>query len=233
MNINRTACLAFAALGSSVLMAGDFVNLDFEHPDLSHATPDPVIPGYLRAPASEALQGWSLTADAIPPTTIYVTPPGGSKPPVALTGGLGTIPGTGVDFGKYELYLDKPSEVPGSLEPIYRLSQFGTIPANATELIYYRAGSGLSRAGPVFQPGFAAPFQIFINGNSISYFEAGVSHADVSKYAGQQVSLEFVFPNRSYFDIAGFTIAPEPSTYALFGVGAVVLWCQCRRRSNS
>jgi len=27
---------------------GDFVNLDFEHPDLSHATPNHVIPGYLK-----------------------------------------------------------------------------------------------------------------------------------------------------------------------------------------
>ena len=225
MNINRTACLAFAALGSSVLMAGDFVNLDFEHPDLSHATPDPVIPSYLRAPASEALEGWSLTADAIPPTTIYVTSLGGSKPPVALTGGLGTIPGTGVDFGKYELYLDKPSEVPGSLEPIYRLSQFGTIPAGATELVYYHHGAGPGGAGPT--PG---SFQILINGNSIPYFEAGVSYANVSKYAGQQVSLEFVFAKgANIFDISGFTSAPEPSTYALVGLGAVALWWQGRR----
>ena len=164
MDIHYFACLAFAALWSSALMAGDFVNLDFEHPNLSHATPDPVIPGYLRAPASEALQGWSLTADGFPAATIYVTPPGGSKPPVALTGGLGMLPGTGVDLGKYELYLDKPSQVPGSLDPIYRLSQLGTIPAGAT-----------------------------------------------------------------IFDIAGFVTAPEPSTYALVGMGAVALWWQCRR----
>ena len=228
MNINRTACLAFAALGSSVLMAGDFVNLDFEHPDLSHATPDPVIPGYLRAPASEALEGWSLTADAIPPATIYVTPPGGAKPPVALTGGLGMLPGTGVDLGKYELYLDKPSQVPGSLDPIYRLSQLGTIPAGATELIYYRSGPGGAGAGPT--PG---SFQILINGNSMPYFEGrftSIGTADVSAFAGQQVSLEFVFPKGStIFDIAGFVTAPEPSTYALVGMGAVALWWQCRR----
>jgi hypothetical protein len=233
MNTNRLACLGFALLSAAPLAAGDFVNLDFEHPDLSHAKPDAIIPVYSIAPATEALRGWSLTADGLSVGTIYVTPPGGSKPPVALTGGEGILPGTGVNFGEYELYLDKPSEVPGSLQPIYHLSQLGTIPAGATELVYYRAGSGLSGAGPVFQPGFAAPFQIFINGNSVPYFEAGISYADVSKYAGQQVSLEFVFPSRSYFDIAGFTIAPEPSTYALFGLGAVALWWQCRRRSNS
>ncbi len=28
-------------------------------------------------------------------------------------------------------------------------------------------------------------------------------------------------------------LVPEPSTYALFGLGAVALWWQCRRRSNS
>ena len=231
MDIHYFACLAFAALWSSALMAGDFVNLDFEHPNLSHATPDPVIPGYLRAPASEALQGWSLTADGFPAATIYVTPPGGSKPPVALTGGLGMLPGTGVDLGKYELYLDKPSQVPGSLDPIYRLSQLGTIPAGATELIYYRSGPGGAGAGPT--PG---SFQILINGNSMPYAEdrfTRLGNANVSAYAGQQVSLEFVFPGSSYFDIAGFTIAPEPSTCALFGLGAVALWWQCRQRSNS
>ena len=82
--------------------------------------------------------------------------------------------------------------------------------------------------------GAPGAFQILINGQSIPYREFGISYADVSAYAGQQVSLEFVFPKGGgEFDIAGFTIAPEPSTYGLFGLGTVALWWQCRRRSNS
>ena len=67
----------------------------------------------------------------------------------------------------------------------------------------------------------------------MAYIEAGVGFANVSGFAGQQVSLEFVFPKGgSIFDIAGFTIAPEPSTYALFGLGAALLWWQHRRRKS-
>ena len=229
MKSQHLARLVFSVLVASSLSAGDFVNLDFEHPDLSHAIADPVVAGDFRAPTSEALQGWILTADVLPTTELFVTPPGGLRPPVALTGGEGTIPGTGVDFGKYELYLAAPSLAPNSLQPVYRLSQTGTIPAGATQLIYYRSGPGVG--GPSSNPSL---FQILINGPQVPYTEAGISYADVSAFAGKEVNLEFLFlkPGNS-FDIAGITIAPEPSTYALIGLAALALWWQCRRRSNS
>ena len=230
MKTQSLVCLACAAFSVSPMSAGDFVNLDFEHPDLSHAIADPVVAGDFRAPTSEALQGWILTADVLPTTQLFVTPPGGLRPPVALTGGEGAIPGTGVDFGKYELYLAAPSLAPNSLQPVYRLSQTGTIPAGAAYLVYYRTG-GVAPAGT---PG---AFQILINNASVPYTEGrftSIGTADIAAFAGQQVSLEFVFPKGGgEFDIAGFTIAPEPSTYALFGLGGVALWWQCRRRSNS
>ena len=228
MRTNPCACLAFAVLWSSTLLAGDFVNLGFDDPDLSHATSfqsGPLVGQ--SAPTSEAIRGWTFfSANSPTPDRTYIGV--ATTPPVALIG-VGRIPGTGVDFGKYGLYLANHSLAPDSLQPIYHLSQFGTIPAGATELVYYRSPGTSS-------PGTPGAFQILINNLPVPYTEGrftSIGIADVSGFAGQQVNLEFVFPKGgSEFDIAGFTIAPEPSTYALFAVGAVGLWWQCRRRSS-
>ena len=63
---------------------------------------------------------------------------------------------------------------------------------------------------------------------------SGISYADVSEFAGRQVNLEFIFPldGVTRFDIAGFVTTPEPSTYALCGIGAAILWWQRRRQGN-
>ena len=223
MKTHYLACFASIVLGSAFVVAGDFVNLDFEHPDLSHAVPYPLFPGSESAPTTEALRGWTLTADVIQLDRVAVS--ANNVPPVCLTVGAGNDP----TFGKYALYLANPTLAPNSLQPIYHLSQLGTIPAGATDLVFFRFGPSPGGLNPNF-----VPFKILINGQSVPYTEAGVGYANVSAFAGQQVSLEFVFPKGgSTFDIAGFTIAPEPSTYALFGLGAVALWWQFRRRSNS
>ena len=57
---------------------------------------------------------------------------------------------------------------------------------------------------------------------------------DVSGYAVQVATIEFVFRQgfSGGFDIFGFTQIPEPSTWALFGVGAVASgWAIRKRRS--
>ena len=232
MNIHCAGLFALVLPLSSPLDTSGFVNLDFEHPDLSHLRPGIFFgPDVQVGPTKELVRGWNLSIEGV-------------GPPVSQTyfgGGLSTsiqsafpFPSTGVDFGKHLLSLDSSSLAPGSFQPIYHLSQLGTIPAGAGELVYMRYGAGPSGAGPKFIPGWVAPFQIFINGQSMPYYEAGISSVDVSAFAGQKVNLEFVFPEGgNYFDIAGFTIAPEPSTYAMFGLGAAALWWQCRRRCNS
>ena len=217
--MKTTIIFAGVALTASHCLAGDFINLGFEQPNLSHATISD-FPGIQVAPTSEALQGWTLTG--IFPPGLDKTYIGGSTPPVAIKQGV-DFSRLGLDFGKYELYLDSPSQVPGSFQPIYHLSQLGTIPNGATKLVFYRFGPTAS----------FNPFNILINSQPVPFTEGGIGYADVSGFAGQQVKLEFVFPKGGNdFDITGFTIAPEPSTYALFGLGAALLWWQRRRRSS-
>jgi PEP-CTERM motif len=64
----------------------------------------------------------------------------------------------------------------------------------------------------------------------------GFPSVDVSRFAGQVVDLDFhvlQFPGSGasyFFDVIGFTQVPEPSTWALFGVGGAVMGWGLRRR---
>ena len=65
---------------------------------------------------------------------------------------------------------------------------------------------------------------MFVNGELAgdSIFPVPV---DVSRWAGQEVNLEFSLGAgaSSELDIFGFTSVPEPSTWALLGLGAAAL----------
>ena len=83
------------------------------------------------------------------------------------------------------------------------------------------------------------PMEMLINGKLLHTVDTTLSTmpiVDVSAYAGQVVNLEFHVFQKPFlgaqfqFDINGFTQVPEPSTWALFGVGAVTLaWSYHRR----
>lgn len=202
------------------VIAGAFTNLGFDSPDLTH------LDSFQQAPAGEAIRGWSLKLDngVAYPTRIIVA--NELVSPVSLTTDH-KIPGTDVDFGKYSLFM---GGVGSSVTPIYHLSQIGLIPGDAGALRFYLSDaiSGLPST---------AVFQFLINGQRVGLKMApgirpDILDADVSVYAGQDVNLEFVFGKtftRS-FDIAGFTTVPEPSTYALLGFGAALLWYHRRHR---
>jgi PEP-CTERM motif len=216
MNLRATLLL----LAPCAAVAGDFINLGFEDPNLTHAQPNQY--GKV-GPTSEVLQGWTLTLNSGVQYPPQITVSLDNPPPVSLTRAP-AIPSSAVDFGKYSLFL---GAVGNSLTPVYNLEQSGTIPPNAGDLVFYLASGSLSRSQ-------ADNFQISINGQSIPYTQAGIGYADVSAYAGQAVDLKFTFGSNSYhfFDIAGFTTTPEPPTYALFGLGAALLWWQTRRRAE-
>ena len=207
-------------VSGQTLSTDGFVNLNFESPNLSH--PQPFRDGFY-VPTPEAFDGWTWQGGIgsnFPPST-YVSE--NDLAPLSLLSELFThyvTRHTGVEFGQYSLSVGQL----GGPAFEYHLSQVGKVPKNAVGLQYYDSEIGL-------------PLQILLDGNPVSYSknQDGLGVADVSQYAGKTAKLEFVFPSVgsvNYFDIAGFTTTPEPSTYALFGIGAALLWWQGRRQGN-
>ena len=72
---------------------------------------------------------------------------------------------------------------------------------------------------------------MFINGERVGDTVNDLT-VDVSRFAGQEVDLEFLVASGASirFDILGFVPVPEPSTWALFGVGAAAVFCIGRRK---
>jgi hypothetical protein len=177
-------------------------------------------------PTSEALQGWSLKLEngVSFPAKTFVTRE--RAVPVSLTTAY-SIPGSNVSLGKYSLFFGGGGD---SLTPVYHLSQTGVVPVDASWLVFYLDDPFISSLP---QPN---GFLCLVNGSAANLFIGPafthVYYADVSGYAGQEVNLQFVF-GKSFshsFDIAGFTTVPEPSSYALLGLGAALLWYHRRHR---
>ncbi len=197
------ACL----LGSSPLAADPFINLTFDEPDLSGPLELAFPGGPFIENASQLLRGWNATDGGVPILTI------GYAPYLRSTdGGPLNVVGHSPDrvstaFGANEVWLR--SAFPGGE---LRLGQMGTIPADAAGLV-------ISSAGYI---------QAFINGVKVGEVNPNLGTRtvlDVSPYTGQNVSLEFLVRRNdsARIDVLGFTSVPEPSTWALLGLGAVAL----------
>ncbi len=187
-----------------------FINLTFDEPDLTGSL-TPIHPGGpLEGNTSEILRGWSLTVDGQPKLRMEYAPrgTGGGSLAYLVNNPAGSL------LGPHSLTLFSP--FPST--PEIRVGQTGTIPAEAT-------GLWIGSAGYI---------EGFVNGIKIGEVKPELGSQvvlDVTRFAGQEVSLEFVlrYGGSARFDIFGFTPIPEPSTWALFGVGATAMFLFARR----
>lgn len=201
------------------LLADDFVNLTFDSPDLTGSL-TPIFPGQPNGPffgqATQLLRGWTFTSAGLQAqqTTYSPWPTSASERTLNLRASRPEeVGGPGGSF--YLLVFSGGNP----LGPELRLSQTGMIPADAAGL-------------HIFAPGLR---DMRINGQMVTDPLLGFLAdpvIDVSGYSGQVATIEFVFRQgfSGRFDIYGFTQIPEPSTWALFGVGTVALGWAVRQR---
>jgi hypothetical protein len=200
--------------GLSHAFSAPFVNLGFDEANTNNVSftagaPYPTGDG----PITDLLPGWSLFHDGTPLTSLILNsfPFGAGEYATLLA--RGDPPATGFEIeGPYALRLNGG----------YRLLQEGDVPEGA-QLIGY---SFFSSYVPMSVNGEALPT---IDPFYVVSGQRATNYLDISKYAGQTVQLEF---GVGTFDSI-FFVVPEPSTYALFGVGGFVFslsWIRRRLR---
>jgi hypothetical protein len=210
----RILGLLFSA---TTCIAGEFINLTFDDPDLSGPLTEAYPGGPLLGKTSQLLRGWNLLADDQSVGIASYSPfgfPGGD----GIASLVGNSPAEAQTvFGANTLYLASPGFT-STDGPVIRLRQTGTVPAEAQGLWIFGTGR----------------LQMLINGERVNNIgNVADPVVDISRYAGQTIDLEFVVSRRDSmrFDILGFKPIPEPSTWTLGGIGAAAVFYFARRKN--
>ena len=193
---------------------GTFANLDFENALL------PLIPdaGSL-IPITDALPEWTAYINGNPIGQVMYNGIYLSYPTVALIDSRARYFPPPIQ-GNYSVYLKSTSDI-GFISAA--VGQTAQIPSGALSLSFLigdNAGFGVSFGSQVIPL-----VQFGTSGNNI------IMAGDISMFAGQTGELRFV--GTGLFDDIQFSNQPipEPSTYCLFGLGAVLLgWRFLRKR---
>jgi hypothetical protein len=201
-----------------------FGNLDFESANVSGHSPGDEVA------ASAALPSWtayfSSSSDPTASSFSTVGYDGLSIGPAFIsledlnapngTGGFSLFPMQ----GNYSVFLQgSQGSVPFPPGTSTSIGQTGTIPNTSQSLTFFAILGG--------------NFQVTFNGQNISYSAVGsganytIYGADISSYAGQTGQLLFTAPNQTstLLDNIQFSSSavPEPSEFALSGLGALLL----------
>lgn len=202
-------------LATTPIFAGDFINLGFNEPDLTGRLTQLAVGGPYLGLTSQLLPGWKLTADGqIVTETTYS--------PINRGSGGGILElneaRPGYPWGYYLILASADSE-DGKPGPDLWLSQKGRIPANAIGISVYGG----------------ANIEGYLNENLLGFIDPTSGKPttwDVSSYQGKDVELKFHVKPGSIrdFDIIGFTTVPEPSEFAMLGLGFGLMGWQCWKR---
>ncbi len=187
-----------------------FVNLNFEHPIL------PLTPNEFSAvPITNALPGWTgyLNGSRVDRVVFNGLSIGGEQISLHNSNGFPPIQ------GRYSVILQGST---GAGPRSAAVGQTGQIPADALSLIFWGGISQVSFNGQII-PHMAI-------GGGVNYT---IYAGDISAFSGQTGELLFTaFPNefRILDNIQFSTEAiPEPSEFALTGIGALLFAISCRR----
>lgn len=205
------------AIGTASLSAGEFINLDFNSPDLS-GTLVPLLPGGpFLGTASQLVPGWKVTVDGAQVSDLAYSLLGQTIGPTAVTLQQGEIGGEST--AGYFLWLISRNSNDGKPGPDIWLSQTGVVPMGAT---------GLRVIGGSLVEGY-------IDGKLIGRTDPNKGLGalwDVTAYQGKEVSLQLHSPSNwdNRFDIVGFTTVPEPSTVGMLALGLGLIGSQAWKR---
>jgi hypothetical protein len=196
------------------LLAGEFINLGFNEPDLNGKLVSLGVRGPYLGLTAQLLAGWKLTADGQIVTEATYSP-------------INSGSGNGIlelnearpnySWGNY-LILASVDSNEGKPGPDLWLSQTGTVPKDAVGLWVF--------GDP--------PIEGFMDGVKIGFIDPNLGRTvwNVEAFQGKTVNLQIHSGSGhiNRFDIMGFTTIPEPSEYAMFGLGLGLLSWQCWNR---